>query len=141
MNKYSFFYAITIALLVPLAHAMEKQEPINPNSFDQNGKDYMDYAVGIWVQAAQEGKITTGLANVFNTIKKVGINDLIHDQIALEKANDGLEAMLKDPVFKNFIRFTKNWHIYLFWFKTIACRCFSCGYTSSCYECYGNGVS
>lgn len=100
MNKVSFFYAITIAFLVPVAHAMEKENPINPNVFTQQGKEYMDYSVELWVEAAKLSGSTTGLAAIFKNLQKAGINHLINDPIVLTNANIGLDAMLKDPVFQ-----------------------------------------
>jgi len=100
MNKVSFFYAITITLLVPVAHAMEKENPINPNVFTQQGKEYMDYSVDLWVDAAKLSGSTTGLAAIFKNLKETGIKHLINDPVVLTNANIGVDAMLKDPVFQ-----------------------------------------
>lgn len=107
MSKYSFFYTIVIALFIPIAHAMEKTEPINPGSFTEAGKAYMVYAVDIWVEAAEKGNITTGLASIFNSIQKKGIDNLIHDSVALEKANKGFYAMVENSVFQTLSNLQK----------------------------------
>jgi hypothetical protein len=102
MQNYSFIYAVTLALLVPTAYAMEKENPITPNSFTKEGKEYMEYAVDLWLEAAREGHIdsTAGLAKIFGMMKKLGINYLINDSVVLEKANMGLVEMSIDPVFQ-----------------------------------------
>lgn len=100
MKKYSFISVIAIVLLVPTIHSMELRELITPGSFTKEGKEYMDYSVDLWVNAAKEGKVSTGLATIFSIIKTSGINHLIQDPVALEKANMGLDVMLASPVFK-----------------------------------------
>ncbi len=99
MNKVSF-YAIIFTLFVPVAQAMEKENPINPNVFTQQGKEYMDYSMDLWVEAAKQSESTTGLAAIFKNLKTVGVDYLINDPIILTNANIGLDAMLKDPVFQ-----------------------------------------
>jgi hypothetical protein len=100
MNKLSFLYAVTFILLVPTAHAMEKENPINPKVFTQEGKEYMTYAVDLWVESASLGGFTTGLAAIFKDIQAIGIDNLIDDQEVLKYANIGFDAMQKDPVFE-----------------------------------------
>lgn len=99
MNKLSFFYIVTFALLIPAAHAMEKDNPINPKVFTEEGKQYMSYAVDLWVESANRGGFETGLAAIFKDMKTIGIDNLIDDQEVLKYANIGFDAMLKDPVF------------------------------------------
>lgn len=99
MNKVSFLSIMAFTLLIPTAYAMEKDNPINPQVFTQEGKQYMSYAVDLWVKSAELGGFETGLAAIFKDMKTIGIDNLIDDQEVLKYANIGFDAMLKDPVF------------------------------------------
>lgn len=100
MKKYSLIYATTCALLVTTAGAMEQTNPITPDSFTKEGKEYMAYAVDLWVESAEQSNIDTGLASIFLMMKKLGIDYLVNDSVALENANMGFGEMLVDPVFQ-----------------------------------------
>jgi hypothetical protein len=107
MKNYFYYYALSLALLTPISYTMEQQPPINPGSFTEQGKQYMTYSLEIWVEAADQGEVTTGLAAIFKNMKQAGIDHLINDQEALKNANEGLAAMLNDPVFQTLSNLKK----------------------------------
>lgn len=115
MKHYFSLCALAAAtMFVSTAHSMEAVEDyldnivkpaednpiITPDSFTKEGKEYMGYAVDLWVEAAQQGDVTTGLASIFKDIKKEGIERLINDEIAMYHANIELNEMMAHPAFK-----------------------------------------
>jgi len=87
MNKVFFLSALTIIFLVPVAQAMEKENPINLNVFTQQDKEYMQARVALWANTARMSGSTTGLGAILNSIDIGGIEHLINDQTALKEAN------------------------------------------------------
>jgi hypothetical protein len=100
MKKFFFIYAITCALLMSTADAMEQPNLITQDSFTKEGEDYMYALLDGWWMAGYCSNVETGLSGIFRSIQRGGLPQLITDKTALEKANIWLTKLSEDPVFK-----------------------------------------
>lgn len=91
MRRYFFLYAIVSILLVPRLYAMEKEKPVSPitsDVFTVESKQYMQRIVASWAQTARVIRRTqAGLGAAFDNIDYAGIEHLVSDPAALERAN------------------------------------------------------
>lgn len=97
MRTHSFFYAILSILLIPMSYAMEKENPITSKVFTVQSRQYMQRIVASWADTARKIQRTqAGLGAAFDSIDYAGIEYLISDQVALERANELYTQMITD---------------------------------------------
>src|SRR5262249_26096912 len=93
---------IFLSLLCVFTASSDVHKLITSSDFTEKSKQVLSAALAIWISVARENNIPLdrGLAKIFLRMHNDGIEKLINDQKALEKANELYAAFLESPCSK-----------------------------------------
>jgi hypothetical protein len=78
-------------------------EIITPGDFNDASKKYIEYAIQLWNESAQQGNIHTGLAVLFDQMGKKPIDDIINNKTALNYANKLYTKVISNPAIQALV--------------------------------------
>jgi hypothetical protein len=99
--KITQILLLSLGLISTLHGSMRFECNLSHDDFDTKTKKYIKYSVDLWCQGAAEAKVDTGLADIFYTIQKIPVDDLVRDQEVLKETNDTYGRLTRSHLYKS----------------------------------------